>query len=301
MPEIISPYTITYKGKLADNQLIDSQDLAYSILGASKISTSIIHSFCLGKVPKGNYAKSYQCVSQPPQSGSYELIQCIIPIIPAAAENPQIFMFGVEFLFRASWSLILNRLIKGPNPNIESILEKVIESNQKKDETLLEAIKILTKGHEVRDENLIRLLSECLNNTIPEMAKANRTSAINFVQPVGKSCNTINNYFHNGGDVTIGIPEAEAIRSEEPDVVGEETEYMCLRITELNLSSGHCMLDISGFDEKVTGYIYDPVLSQPSNIYSTALDEHKSLRLTAKPILRAGELVKLCISNAHLL
>ena len=301
MSEIISQHTITYTGKLADDQIVDSQDLAYSILGAAKISISVIHYFHFGRVPKGNYAKSYQCVSRPPHPGSYEFIQDLIPMASIITENPQRFILGVEFLFRTIWKFLLNRLIKGPNQNTEAIVEEVTEGFKERDETLLEILRILTKGHDVHNQNLVDLLNKVLDRTVPEMAKINKTNAINFVQPIGNSCNIINNHFHGGSNVTIGAPEAEAIRSKGSDVVGAETEYECIRITELNLNSGHCILDILGFDEKVTGYISDPALNQPSNIYSTALDEHKPLRLAAKPILREGEVKRLYINKAHFL
>ena len=58
MQEIISPYTIEYKGKLSDQHIIYSEGLALSILGASKVSTSIVYYIftgkCLGQAIRNN-------------------------------------------------------------------------------------------------------------------------------------------------------------------------------------------------------------------------------------------------------
>ncbi len=298
MQEILS-HTITYKGKLADDQIINSQDIAYSTLGAAKISTSIIHYICTGRVPKGNYAKSYQCVSRPPKPGSYEFVQYIIPVAPAFAENPQGFVLGASFLFQTIWCLLMNTLTKGPNHDIVAIIKAINEGNQARDKAWLEALNIVARERKINTQDGIELLDKHFNDTIPEMAKVNKNNAVNFVQPIGNSCDTVINFFQNGGNVTLGTSEAEMIRSRESDSVGEEIQYECIRITELNLSNGRCILNVLGFDENVPGYIHDPVLRQPSNIYSTALDKHKSLRLTAKPILRDSAVIKLHISNAR--
>ena len=309
MQEIISPYTIEYKGKLSDQHIIYSEDLALSILGASKVSTSIIHYIFTGKVPRANYKKQYVCVTNPPKSGSYEWLQWIIPIAPAILADPPAFRWAVEFLFQITWDFLVNTLTRDSTKSIETMGKVFAEINQQNNETRLEVLKIFAQSAEKSNENLTDIVSrqaeiiEKLENhfieTMPDMAKVNKTNAVNFVQPVGNSCTLINNHFYNGFDVNVDPAKAEAIRSKNPDTVGDQTQYECIRITELNLNNGHCFLELSGFDDKVTGEISDPDLNWPSNIYSTAFDKHMPFILTAKPILRDGEVIKIHISNAQ--
>ena len=309
MQKIISPYTIEYKGKLSDQHIIYSEDLALSILGASKVSTSIIHYIFTGKVPKANYKKQYVCVTNPPKSGSYEWLQWIIPMAPAILADPHAFRLATEFLFQITWDFLVNTLTRDPTKNLEAMGKIFAEINRQNNETHLEALKIFAQSMERSSKNLtdvssrqaelIEKLENHIIETMPDMAKVNKTNAVNFVQPIGNSCTFINNYFYNGFDVNIDPAKAEAIRSKKPDTVGDQTQYECIRITELNLNNGHCFLELSGFDDKVTGGISDPILNRPSNIYSTSFDKHMPLILTAKPILRDGEVIKIHINNAE--
>ena len=310
MQEIISPYTIEYKGKLSDRHIVYSEDLALSILGASKVSTSIIHYIFTGKVPRANYKKQYVCVTNPPKSGSYEWNQWIVPMASTILADPPAFIWAVEFLFQKTWDKLVNTLARDSTKSIETMGKVFTDINQQNSEAGLEALKIFAQSMDKSNKNLTDIVSrqaeiiEKYENhsieTMPDLAKVNKTNAVNFVQPVGNSCTFIENHFYNGFDVNIDPAKAEVIRSKEPDTVGDETQYECIRITELNLNNGHCFLDLSGFDDKVTGEISDPSLNRPSNIYSNAFDKHTSLILTAKPILRDDEVIKIHISNAQL-
>jgi hypothetical protein len=80
--------------------------------------------------------------------------------------------------------------------------------------------------------------------------------------------------------------------------VDEVQEFHCREITELNRETGHCILHLEGVEKAVTGKISDPLLAQPDNIYSRALNDHGPFRITAKPVRKGGALHKLYVSDA---
>lgn len=309
MQEIIAPYTIKYTGRLADEHIIVSDDLGHSILGASKMSTAIIHFILYGKIPRRNYKKQYQCVTKPPKEGSYEWAQYIIPVVPALVGNPEGFKLGVGFLFQTTWEYLVDKLTNDSSTDFEIMAKTFSEVSDQNNKAHIEALKIFTQSMDkanqnmtdvaLRQSDLTHELAKHFSQSIPELAALHKNNAINLVQPIGNSCTVINNNFYNGFEVSIDAPKAEIIRSTEPDIIGAETVYECIRLTELNLNNGHCELEISGMEKNIVGQISDPVLSVPGNIYSKALDEHIPIAITAKPIIRDGEIIKIHISNAE--
>jgi hypothetical protein len=76
-------------------------------------------------------------------------------------------------------------------------------------------------------------------------------------------------------------------------------QFRCERISVINTKTGHCELTIQGIAGPVKGKISDPVLRQPKNIYTKALQEHVPLLISAKPVEKDGEIRRLYISDAH--
>ena len=307
MQEVISPYTIKYTGGLTDEHIINSQELAFSILGASKISTSVIHYIFTGRVPKANYKKEYYCVTKAPQAGSVEWFQWVIPLVPHTVAYTEEFKLGAELLFQAVWDSIVNVLTRNSG---KTMADTFLTINRQNNEAFVEMMRISMQAIEksnrslsdvaTRQSETIEKIVKHHATTMPELAKTNKTNAVNLVQPIGNSCVHINNHFYNGFSVDIDPVKADIIRLKDTDEFGELGRFECIRIWELNLNSGHCILELAGFEKRVPGLITDPVIQRPENAYSTALNEFKPLVLTAKPILRDNEIIKLHIVDARI-
>lgn len=69
-------------------------------------------------------------------------------------------------------------------------------------------------------------------------------------------------------------------------LVGDIQDYVCEQITGLDVSTVLCKLKIKDIECIVNGKISDPVLELPQNVYSTALDMHTKIIITAKPHLQ---------------
>jgi len=81
--------------------------------------------------------------------------------------------------------------------------------------------------------------------------------------------------------------------------VDDMQNFKCKRITEVNVENGNCILDIEGFDNPVRSKISDSAISKPNNVYTRALNNKTSLRLSAKPVKRNGVINKLFVSDAQ--
>lgn len=53
--------------------------------------------------------------------------------------------------------------------------------------------------------------------------------------------------------------------------VDKMKEYKVNKISEIDIRTGHCVIDVEGIAEHLTGKIVDPAFEQPDNIYTSSL------------------------------
>lgn len=278
MQKMIIPHNIRYLGGLADENIIDCYELSKSISGASKISNSIIHFISEGRVPKGNYKKTFRCVTEVPRPGSYELLLCFIPIAGHSSLYTEEIIKSTQFLFQSLWGFIINPQRQNTE-QMKNTIDGFVEVNRQNQET-------------------IRTMSSDHKEVLQELVKSNRGNARDYVSPVGNSCDQIHNHFDGDFYINIDINIAKDIRSRTEEI-GEETDYICNRMTRLNLETGHCRLELLNSGGKVTGWIFDSTLKEPGNVYSAALNEQFPLILSARAKVIDGKIKELYITNAY--
>ena len=76
-------------------------------------------------------------------------------------------------------------------------------------------------------------------------------------------------------------------------------QFVCTRISEVNVVSGHCILSVDGLNGPVVGKISDPVLLEPKNVYTNALNSQTGFSFSAKPVKKNGEIHRLYVSTAR--
>jgi len=306
MESIIQPITIKYKGLLADSHQINSIDFGNSVIGHSALSTNIMHFISKWNIPKGKTKKEFQCVTTAPKEGSFEWVNYILPIAPAIQSLPD-FGNAIEYLFNNVSDFVVNKL--SGNDSIGKIADTMRKMNKDNNKAHIEALKIFKEANK---ENLVQFrklskdrdklterLIETLGSTGSEFADSQKKPMIDFVQPIGGSCNKVVNYIGENKIFVIGRKEAEIIRTMPSERIGKIEEFVCNQITELNLNNGHCLLSIAnGPDEIIVGEIKDPEVKRPNNIYSSALDEHRGFIIKGKPVFKNGELVKIHVFDA---
>lgn len=92
--------------------------------------------------------------------------------------------------------------------------------------------------------------------------------------------------------------DAEVIRGDSAMEVGPVETYRVNRVREVNVDTGHCILDVDGVGAGLPGKITDPALEIPNNVYTTALNTQEPCLIEAKAIRRAGQIRRLYVSNA---
>ena len=80
--------------------------------------------------------------------------------------------------------------------------------------------------------------------------------------------------------------------------VDEMAEFRVTKISEIDIRTGHCVIDIEGITERSTGKIVDPVLENPGNIYTSSLNEHTGFVVKAKAVRKNGVIKRLYISDS---
>jgi hypothetical protein len=301
--KIISPIEISYKGSDADIHIVNAQALGESIIGVSKLYTAVAHYCSYGLVPERSYKKRYTCYVAPPKEGSYEYLILIAALGQEGNLYSEIYKEALSYLFSNVISSV--KKIWTRKSETEIVVKELTKSL--KDQAKINAelntqlINALIKESDKSASQFDKLanLQEKLIETIPQLADATRNHGKQLVSPVGKTCKTITQFSNSNNPIVIDEPEAEAIRSKSELEIEDSQSFNCEEITEVNVTTGHCILRVKGFDYPITGKINDPVIGQCNNVYTRALNNKTSFKFDAKPVKRDGVIHRLYISDAR--
>ena len=290
--ELVSPFLVTYRGGDADRSILEAESLGESIAGASKIYTAVAHYIIFGRVPRGRYTREFRSFARPAKPGSWDQLWLVAP---ATAGSYSIYAPLVNKAVTVAFGQVLNALIellKKPKES-ERVADEVHRAILSQNDTLIGGLLDARKDQ----AELHRLLIE----TLPELAGTQRKNARRFVTPVGETCSRIVQFTGDPGEFEITEADAEVIREDEEWEVDDMREYRVTRISEINLRTGHCILDIEGGQDAVAGKIQDPLLSSPNNPYTVALNAHTGCTVQAKAVRRGGKIRTLHISDVKIL
>ncbi len=299
MVEVVSPFMVRYIGKSADHHFLDSKEYGESLIGASKLYITIAEYIYYGEIPKPNAKNKFICVSKVPKKGSFGQE---FGIEPAQAGE-----FGVVFyMFKEPLSWIFRKIVEAllklwthPSEQ-EAIVKELVDVIREKAEQDAKVMEVLVAANQKANDNLAALM-EKLTEQIPLLAESTRPYAREFVKPIGSSCSAIEQFSESESKSEITESDAKAIRDEGEIEVGDATEYRVVRIRELNLDTGHCVVDVEFFGEHITGRITDPAIGIRQNIYSQALNDHSEFIVVAKVEIQKGIVKRLHISDAKVI
>jgi hypothetical protein len=136
-------------------------------------------------------------------------------------------------------------------------------------------------------------------DAVVRIAENQRPAARQLVAPIGQTCTTLQIGQSYDGAVAIDIEMRNAIEAADPVVIGNAANFEIL-LSELDLENRSCKFRLRNVDNpesRTVGEITDPVLLQPNNPYSAALNSQRWLPVIAKPQLKEGDLDKLFISD----
>lgn len=291
MKDIANPLSMKYVGNETDSNVIDAIQFGESIGGAGRVYTSVAHFCTFGEVLKPRQQTELRCYASVPKEGCYEAIL----VVATAANQYQLF----SDLYKPAMGWLMAKITKhikdsliGRGNDME-LAKEIIEQGKRSHELNTILANGLIKSHQNTAD-----AHEKLIDALPQLVEANTSRMKNLVAPVGRSCSELRQFSGTKNEFSITEPEAAVIRSEQELEVGDMADYDCVLISELNIRTGHCNLEIDGIEKTVTGKINDPALNEPNNIYSQSLNDHIGFVCTAKPILKDGEIHKLYISDA---
>ena len=177
---------------------------------------------------------------------------------------------------------------------IEQLTATMLEKARLDHEIQTQLTQGLIKGHtEVAD------LHSKLIDMIPVLAGATRTHGQHLVRPVSETCTELVQFADSAEPSIVTEADAEVIRGGSTMEVGEMAKFEVAKISEVNLKTGHCVLNLQGSECPIPGKITDPGLHVPDNAYTRALNQQTGFTVGAKAVKKDGNIVRLYISDVN--
>ena len=264
---------IRYDGLDADRHEIDMALLGESLQGFSKIIGVVGNFAATERIITHKDAFVLKVVVSPPLSHCFEIMAVLkwvndIPLITTVVGGLTVAL--VTYVFqKAAGNREEMRQLRGA-------LDTAIRELGHRDQTTVD-----------------KLLA-----TIDKMADNLRSAVRQAVIPIGDTASSITIANQNG--VPQGVFSAadkEAILSETPTSVGKEDIYS-VRFTEMDTETGACKVALDpDAPKRISAKITDPAFWVPNNPYVLALASKAMISVSAKPLIKNGELERLYISN----
>lgn len=275
---------IEYEGLYAIDHLMDIQELGVSLQGLGKLTNGIVHFYLHGQIARDSRLHLARLFAGPPKEGSilYDLLALMVAgQLPLYA--PLLLDMAEQFIprmFRAVVSLAIGR-----RAEMERIIDKVAELAQ----AHAEFSKAVHDGH-MRDK-------AWMQDHIAKLTDQSHAPLKELVRPIGTSCRQI-----KLGDekitepMVVDEPEAEVLSSKDNLEVGDMRQFRGT-FEAVDTTNGTCKVRIEGGDDVLRGKITDPALMNVQNVYTHSLDTKQPISISAKPVTKEGEIVRLFVSD----
>lgn len=269
---------IRYDGLSAGtDHVMDMRRLGAALIGLDRLITVGLMAVAEGRMPYKNERLPFNVVAGEPKANCVSVLaaiqtghQFVFPFAMSVFQSaaPDLVWQWISYVFK-----MLGGRMKEADPHFERLME------------LTEAIR---KGELEDREEQRRFFLEVLDRIKPQ--------ASSIAAPVGESSSSLSFVEPSTGrTTTLGVPEAEAVRSKEALEVGD-MQPMTIRIDGLTKHTRRATV-IS--PDEPTRYIpaevRDPAFDQTPNVYTEAFATDSELRVQATPSYRAGELYRLYI------
>ena len=256
---------------------------------------AIAHYCVFGFVPsRGRYRKSFGCYARPADIGSWDQIWLVTPLAGEYAIHATLYNKSISLIF----GQIVNTLKQmWTRPNDTQVVEQLTNSLLEESRRDHDIQQVLAQGLVQANVDLASLNGRLIE-TLSPLAVETRPHARRFVRPVGETCNQIVQ-FPAGVESVISDSDAEVIRGDDAMEVDPMKEFRVNQISEVNIRTGHCILDVEGLPAPIPGKITDPAISLPNNAYTRALNTQSGVTVQAKAVRQNGNIRRLYISNAE--
>lgn len=278
MPELFDPILIRYDGLDAENHEIDLALLGESLKGGSRLLGIAAHLVLKGEYVSRSPAMSVKVLASIPQAKCFEIpvhLLYSIPILPLLSQT------GRDLAKKA----------------IESIVNFMLAKMSGKTSEAQAAMDVAMAAIEANKDVTLASL-DFARQAIERAADDQRPAARSFAAPVGPSVRSA----MIGDRKTAFLVNEEArdiIDRPDPVEIGPAQSFT-VSISELDIKTGACKVALHGDNsDRYVSEITDPVVQNPHNPYSAALDLQSWVKVIAKPHLRDGKITKLTISDTQ--
>ncbi|WP_139165392.1 hypothetical protein [Filomicrobium insigne] len=281
--------------------MIDAQQLGRSLAGIGRLYRSVNHFYFTGKMPTKIRKSEVQILVGPPQEGS---ISYALWVLIAHGTLPMYPQLLAEFSDICTPEVVKAVIAKraGQTKIAEKAIDKIAEiaeHNAELSKRFIEYAQLVEAGHQERaradQQDKAKLLG-----VIERLGQLNASAMTEMVAPVGPS---VRQLVHSKGDTAeyvIDEPVADAIRSRGVLEV-QEAISMTVRIEAVDKIRRTCKIISGDGTPPITGKITDPVVTEPQNVYTRALDNATPIVVTGKPVLKDGDWHAFYISGARAL
>lgn len=290
---LVSPFVVRYDGRAAKRSVMDAQGLGTSLVGGARLYSAVAHYCFFGEVPGRRYTRQFTCFAQPARAGSWDQFFYLAPLLGQYQLHASLFNEAFSYIFGRVTDT-LTELWTRPSET-QAIVERLATTIEAVSRDNAQVQQQLAAGL-MRSNELHASVASQLIATLPALAGATRPAATQFVEPVGRTCESITQFVGGPSPVMIGQAEAQTIRSGRSAEVKDVATYQVERVLSLNLNTGACTLDVAELG-RVRGRITDPALQIPGNPYTQALNAHLPLAVDAKAVTIDGEIRSLYIST----
>lgn len=279
---IIPPFSLSYDGRDAATHMADIIQIGTSLGGIGRIYNSVAYAYIHGKVPARNVKPEIRTYAGPPLQGSltYILLTSIVydqiggysSIVKTYADAVIKQLIGAIFAKRSGQSAVAEELIK--------VIAQMAQHNADLANTAM--------GHVAASNNKAYALLDKLTDT-------NKAAMADMARPVGQTCSTVTHFKGQAAPIIVDEPTAVAMRSTEGLIVGNQTTYVG-HVLGVDTATGSSRLRLEDGSE-LRCLITDPAIRTPNNVYTAALNSRSLVAVTAKPVYKGNQLVKLYISD----
>jgi len=280
------PTTVSYTGLFADQNLVDAQELGRSLVGIGRLANSITHLYLHGQVVRDSRSFEVKYFAGPPQKNGLLFEFSAIMVNSQLPMYSPIFVQLADVIVPRLWEAVISKVIGRPE-DTEKALNVISEQAAQHHELAL----AMQVGH-LHDK-------KWLQDIIGQLVDTNRQPLREIPAPVGSSCAKETILARSVSPVVIDEAAAQALKSTEKMTVGDAQTYEGI-FEAVDATNGSCKLKTNGDGKKpIRGKITDPALAMPENVYTHTFDLKVPVVVTAKPVLRDGEIHRLYISDAR--
>lgn len=295
MPNIVRTFLVNYDGNDADENILEARALGKSITGASKLYTAIAHYSAFGFVPRGRYRKNCACYVRPATPGSWDQLWAIAPLAGEYGIHAKLYNQSISYIFKAVVGSV--KLI-WPRPSEATQVAELLSNQFHERTTMDHDLSAALAAGLVKSNVDLASISNRLIDTLPLVAESTRAHGRDFVQPIGGTCSKIVQFPNESLESSISESDAEVIRGDAAMELGTMETFRGTKISEVDIRSGHCVIDVEGIEGHLIGKIMDPGLKIANNMYTSALNNHAEFTVKAKAVRQNGKIKRLYISDA---